>query len=167
MVRERLLDWNLRNTNCKLPKHIIYYRDGVSEGQYSEVKNVEVEAIRRAYETLAKEMSLPKKVNITAVVVGKRHHTRFYMENPHQGDRHGNQNTQPGTFVDRLVTSPYYQDFFLQSHIGIKGTAKPAHYFVVEDGGIPNLGLEQLRDLVSTSYHIPTHRGWFKDCIMC
>lgn len=53
----------------------------------------------------------------------------------------------PGTSVDKLVTSPFYQGFFLQSYTGIKGTVKPTHYFVVgNDGG---MGLEKIRDLVS------------------
>ncbi|CAI6332683.1 unnamed protein product [Periconia digitata] len=146
MVYERLNDWQKRNPTSRLPKNIIYYRDGVSNGQYNKVKDREIVAIRKAYGSWATKLKLPNKLNITAVVVAKRHHTRFYVQNPGEGDRHGNDNTEPGTFVDRLVTSPYHQDFYLQSHIGIQGTVKPAHYFVLEDG-IPGLDLETLRNL--------------------
>jgi eukaryotic translation initiation factor 2C len=47
-----------------------------------------------------------------------------------------NSNCMPGTYVDRVVTSPYYRDFYLQSHSGLKGTARPTHYFLLADGGI-------------------------------
>jgi eukaryotic translation initiation factor 2C len=156
MVRERLEAWAMQRkaesssttSAPELPQNIIYYRDGVGTGQYDKIKSVEVKAIRYAYRKLADEYNVRRDVNIHAVVVVKRHHTRFYPLNEQEGDQYGNGNTKPGTFVDRLVTSPYYQDFYLQSHSGIKGTVKPTHYFVLEDG-IPGLTLEKLRDLVS------------------
>lgn len=162
MVVERLRAWKLKNG--RLPKNILYYRDGISGGQYDSVKSVEVAAIHRAFKKVSTSKSA--KVNVTAVVVTKRHHTRFFPMSQRDGreyrkkkegeekegyadrDPRGNYNTKPGTTVDRLVTSPYYQDFFLQSHSGIKGTVKPIHYFVLEDG-IPNFALEDLRRLVS------------------
>jgi len=39
----------------------------------------------------------------------------------------------PGTVVDRTICSPYEFDFFLNSHAGIQGTNKPAHYHVLVD----------------------------------
>jgi eukaryotic translation initiation factor 2C len=161
MVTERLEDWIRLSAKKTLPKNILYYRDGVSVTQYVKVKTTELEAIREAYRKLAEESRTNPEVNLTAVVVTKRHHTRFFpisvsQPDPPGGkkriypdrDSLGNQNTKPGTFVDQLVTSPYYQDFFLQSHSAIKGTAKPTHYFVLEDG-IKSMRLERLRDLVS------------------
>jgi eukaryotic translation initiation factor 2C len=153
MVYERLLhraEVNLPKTGTrKLPGKIIYYRDGVSSSHYSKVQKLELAAIRRAYDKAKTTLKLDDmKLELTAVIVTKRHHTRFYPLNQAQGDMWGNWNTFPGTSVDKLVTSPYYQDFFLQSHIGIKGTAKPTHYFVLvkED---KTMTLRGLRDLVS------------------
>lgn len=65
-------------------------------------------------------------MKLTAIVVAKRHHIRFFPTE--KG------NCRPGTLVDRCVTSPFFQDFYLQSHHAIQGTAKPAHYFVLENG---------------------------------
>ncbi|EAT81960.2 hypothetical protein SNOG_10566 [Parastagonospora nodorum SN15] len=154
MVRERLEAWaaarKAESTDLgiteELPQSIIYYRDGVGTGQYETIKKIEVAAIRAAYNKLATQYGLSTDVKIHAVVVVKRHHTRFYPMNASEGDKFGNENTLPGTFVDRLVTSPYYQDFYLQSHSGIKGTVKPTHYFVLE-AEIPGLTLDKLRDL--------------------
>jgi eukaryotic translation initiation factor 2C len=60
----------------------------------------------------------------------------------------GNGNCPPGTLVDTAITSPYYQDFYLQSHNAIKGTAHPAHYFVL----VNEMGLSEtnIQDFVST-----------------
>lgn len=149
MIYERLLHWN-KFYPSKPPAKIIYYRDGVSSGHYFKIKEIELRSIHRAYANARKTLKLPAKdLELTAVIVTKRHHTRFYVSSDQQGDRWGNGNTHPGTCVDKLVTSPYYQDFFLQSHIGIKGTVKPTHYFVIENG-ISGMSLEKLRDLVST-----------------
>jgi len=148
MVLERLQAY-YRTNKKKLPENIIYFRDGVSAGHYPKVRQVEVKAIREACASAAiRVKSGGPPIKLAAVIVTKRHHTRFYPQSPADGDRWGNNNTLPGTCVDQLVTSPYYQDFYLQSHSGIKGTAKPAHYFVLENN-IPNLTLPDIRDLVS------------------
>jgi eukaryotic translation initiation factor 2C len=149
MVLDRLASWGEHHEKTALPTNIIYYRDGVSAGHYKAVQDQELNAIEEAYRSARKSRGLgDQKLNLTAVVVTKRHHTRFYPQKPHQGDRYGNGNTHPGTCVDQPVTSPYYQDFFLQSHSGIKGTARPTHYFVLKND-IPGMDLTALRDLVS------------------
>lgn len=40
-----------RGDNPKKPEHIIYYRDGVGENQFDEIKNFELKAIKKACET--------------------------------------------------------------------------------------------------------------------
>ncbi|CAE7032959.1 Piwi domain containing protein [Pyrenophora teres f. teres] len=146
MVTERLHAWADAHTGL-LPASIIYYRDGVSAGHYAKVQEEELTAIRAAYAAVRKTKGMkPQALNLTAVIVTKRHHTRFYPTANGEKDRWGNKNCMPGTCVDQLVTSPYYQDFYLQSHSGIKGTARPTHYFVLENN-VPGLTLEALRDL--------------------
>ena len=68
---------------------------------------------------------------ITVVVVGKRHHVRFFPMSPRDGDKTGN--CPPGTVVDTEVTHPTEFDFYLQSHGGLLGTSRPAHYNVLQD----------------------------------
>ncbi|KAI4940044.1 uncharacterized protein J4E92_001332 [Alternaria infectoria] len=150
MVLERLMAWKEFGLGVvnELPNNIIYFRDGVSVGHYDKVKEIEHRAIRAAYKEARSQRNLPEQeLKLVSVIVTKRHHTRFFPQKPEEGDRWGNKNTHPGTCVDKLVTSPYYQDFFLQSHSGIKGTAKPTHYFVLENE-IELCKLEGLRDLI-------------------
>ncbi len=65
---------------------------------------------------------------ITIVVVGKRHHIRLFPVNERDGDRSGN--CPAGTVVDREIAHPTEFDFYLQSHGGLLGTSRPAHYSV-------------------------------------
>jgi eukaryotic translation initiation factor 2C len=129
MVRERIQAW-MKNHGDQPPANIIYFRDGVGDSQYAQVKAEELPEITAAFNVAAPNHT----VRLTALVVVKRHHTRFYSIA--QEDTHGKEkeaNCKPGTLVDQIVTSPYFTDFFLQSHTGLKGTAKPAHYFVLQD----------------------------------
>lgn len=131
MLKERLKFWQGRH-NQTLPKKLLIYRDGVSEGQYDSVLRDELPQIM----TACKEM-YPAKVEqpkVTIIVVGKRHHTRFYPTTVQDTDGTAPSNPKNGTVVDRGVTMAKHWDFFLQAHRGLKGTARPAHYFIIKDG---------------------------------
>ncbi|PWZ58541.1 Protein argonaute 12 [Zea mays] len=128
MIRDLLMSF-FKSTGQK-PSRIIFYRDGVSEGQFSQVLLYEIDAIRKACASL-QDNYLPR---VTFVVVQKRHHTRLFPENHRsrdQTDRSGN--ILPGTVVDTKICHPSEFDFYLCSHSGIKGTSRPAHYHVLLD----------------------------------
>lgn len=72
MFAERLALYK-RNVGSR-PKTTIIYRDGVSEGQYYHVLSQELPKIIEA----RSEFEPGYRPCITLVVVGKRHHTRFY-----------------------------------------------------------------------------------------
>ncbi|KAF8897601.1 argonaute-like protein [Infundibulicybe gibba] len=107
------------------PARIIFYRDGVSEGQFEQVLKLELPLIKNA----CRELGINPK--ITIIIVGKRHHVRFFPQNDRDADRSGN--CQAGTVVDREVAHPTEFDFYLQSHGGLLGTSRPAHYSVLYD----------------------------------
>ncbi|KAL0417652.1 UNVERIFIED_CONTAM: protein argonaute MEL1 [Sesamum radiatum] len=112
------------------PHRIIFYRDGVSEGQFSQVLLHEMDAIRKACVSI-EEQYLPK---VTFVVVQKRHHTRLFPADhgdKRTTDRSGN--ILPGTVVDTRICHPHEFDFYLCSHAGIQGTSRPTHYHVLYD----------------------------------
>ena len=139
MVVERLRLWKKHNGG-RLPNKILVYRDGVSEGQYETVLKDELPGFQKACEKLYGKLPHPK---ISIIIVGKRHHTRFYPTSTNDCDHKGN--TKNGTVVDRGVTMERGWDFFLQAHTCIQGTARPAHYVVIRDEiGLGADGLEQL-----------------------
>ncbi|KAI9773827.1 MAG: hypothetical protein M1840_006052 [Geoglossum simile] len=130
LLKHRLQAW--RTKNKRLPDNLLVYRDGVSEGQYSKVLEEELPLLRKACATTYPGEDTKRGLpNITIIVVGKRHHTRFYPTSEKDADR--SSNPQNGTIVDRGVTEPRNWDFFLQAHTAIQGTARPAHYFIVMD----------------------------------
>lgn len=109
-----------KNTGAK-PQKILFYRDGVSEGQYRFCVDQELQSIKKACTALGGKYN-PK---ITFVICAKRHAMRFFAASDADRDRTGN--LPPGTVVDKGVTSPHNFDFYLQAHAGLQGTAKPTH----------------------------------------
>ncbi|XP_057951537.1 protein argonaute 1 [Malania oleifera] len=128
MIKELLISF--RRATGQKPQRIIFYRDGVSEGQFYQVLLYELDAIRKACASLEPNYQPP----VTFVVVQKRHHTRLFANNHYDiksVDRSGN--ILPGTVVDSKICHPTEFDFYLCSHAGIQGTSRPAHYHVLWD----------------------------------
>ncbi|KAF7187367.1 Protein argonaute MEL1 [Pseudocercospora fuligena] len=152
MVEERIRAWQSKNN--RLPSRILYYRDGTGESQYRFIHG-EVRAIRTAYGNVAGGPQFANNLPVTAVVAVKRHTTRFYPQpnaqaraaNGRPAERTFTGNCVPGTVVDSQITSPYYFDFYLQSHDVEQGSAKPTHYFVLENG--MGFSEHQLQDLTN------------------
>nr|OQO17557.1 hypothetical protein B0A51_13609 [Rachicladosporium sp. CCFEE 5018] len=115
-------------------------------------------------------MPAPKVVPITVVVVGKRHNTRFFAPNDKltyaaknskityplssDGNKTLNGNVSPGFIVDSYICDTskpadpakgIVQDFFLQSHCALAGTARSAHYVVLRND--MKLSISQIYDL--------------------
>ena len=139
MLKTRLDLWK-KNHQGQLPDNLLIFRDGVSEGRYQQILEIELARLRSACKDYYLAQDLPK---ITLIIVAKRHHTRFFptKENEASGSnmRLNNQrkpqpgisNPKNGTVVDRGVTDKRTWDFYLQSHHAIQGTARPAHYVVM------------------------------------
>ncbi|XP_041360926.1 protein argonaute-2-like isoform X5 [Gigantopelta aegis] len=126
MVRELLIQF-YKSTRFK-PTRIIFYRDGVSEGQFQTVLSHELRAVREA----CMKLEVGYQPGITFIVVQKRHHTRlFCADRKDQTGRSGN--IPAGTTVDIGITHPTEFDFYLCSHAGIQGTSRPSHYHVLWD----------------------------------
>ncbi|KAI1100596.1 Piwi-domain-containing protein [Jackrogersella minutella] len=124
----RLTLWRSRNKG-QLPQNIIIYRDGVSEGQFDQVLDIELPMMRAACTATYPPNQQPK---IAIVVSVKRHQTRFFPTDPnHMTSKSRNINS--GTVVDRGVTQATVWDFFLTAHQALQGTARPAHYTVLLD----------------------------------
>ena len=114
IVRELLIEFYKANKGRK-PSKILFYRDGVSEGQFDQVLVHEVRAVQEACMKLEKNY----RPRITFVVVQKRHHTRLFCENDRDASGKA-RNVPPGTTVDSGITHPYEFDFYLCSHFGIQ-----------------------------------------------
>ena len=123
-VSRELLQAYMKENGGERPRRILYYRDGVSEGQFQAVIDLELAALKRAFHALSPDYTPP----ITLVCVQKRHHMKMFIDG-----RDSVYNVNPGTYLDTTVTHPFEYDFYLCSHLALKGTAKAAHYHVLHD----------------------------------
>ncbi|XP_061993550.1 protein argonaute 4A-like [Rosa rugosa] len=140
IVKELLLDF-YNTSNYRKPEQIIIFRDGVSESQFNQVLNLELDQIIKACKFIDESWS-PK---FMVIIAQKRHHTKFFQAGG------SSDNVPPGTIVDNKVCDPRNNDFYLCSHAGMIGTSRPTHYHVLYD----ELGFsaDDLQDLVhSLSY---------------
>jgi len=115
------------------PARIIFFRDGLSDSQFDEIGRKEIGIVDKVIHKnkalwLSKNLQPPL---ITFVVVGKRHHIRFFPIDGRGADRKGN--VQAGFLAERGLQSPFTRDYFLQSHGGLLGTSRPSHYTVLRD----------------------------------
>jgi eukaryotic translation initiation factor 2C len=145
-----------------VPKKILYFRDGVSDGQFIQLLENELTAIRRA----CLRLNINYKPAVTFLVVQKRHHTRMFPK--FNIDMDGKfSNVPSGTIVDTQITHPTELDFYLCSHASIQGTSRPTKYHLIwDDNKFTEDQLEQLtfylcfmfaRCTRSVSYPAPTY----------
>ncbi|XP_073037967.1 protein argonaute 4-like [Primulina eburnea] len=121
IIRELLVDYYISSGKRK-PDQIIIFRDGVSESQFNQVLNIELNQIIEACKFLDEKWS-PKFV---VIVAQKNHHTKFFQPNSPE-------NVPPGTVIDNTICHPKNYDFYLCAHAGMIGTTRPTHYHVLLD----------------------------------
>ncbi|KAK2439745.1 protein argonaute [Trifolium repens] len=121
IISELLIDFHA--TSRRKPQQIIIFRDGVSESQFNQVLNIELDEIIKACKRFDESWS-PK---FTLIVAQKNHHTRFFKPNAPQ------ENVSPGTVIDNSICHPKNNDFYLCAHAGKIGTTRPTHYHCLYD----------------------------------
>jgi len=124
-----LLTMFKRKNGDRMPASIIVYRDGVADGQFNQVLDKELPLIKGALELMGYPESA---VKVSIVVCQKGHHTRIVYE---EGGAYIN--PCPGLVVDAMgensIASARYNEFYLNSHAAIQGTAKPCKYTLIYD----------------------------------
>ncbi|CAE8706965.1 unnamed protein product, partial [Polarella glacialis] len=158
MTATLLRRWKSGN-NGALPDVILYYRDGVSDGQFVGVLTWELNCLSAAFKEVGGEGYAPKLV----IIVGqKRHQTRFFKDEPSaggssqakesgaigkgmKGDVKGDKGkggkgsgkagdgkqVPPGTVASQGIAQPGHINFLMVSQKGIQGTSVPCHYHVL------------------------------------
>lgn len=108
----------------ELPTRIIFYRDGVGEGQLHYVYEHEVKSIKEKLNQIYQSAGATQDAMLTYFVVNKRINTRIFDHK---------QNPRPGTIVDDVITLPECTDFYLVSQSVRQGTVSPTAYNVLYD----------------------------------
>ncbi|KAL2322215.1 hypothetical protein Fmac_026594 [Flemingia macrophylla] len=130
IIRELLLDFYTTSGRRK-PENIIIFRDGVSESQFNQVLNIELDQIIKGCKFLDETWE-PKFV---VIVAQKNHHTRFFQ--PNSPD-----NVPPGKYFGNFhfgLVFPglaFVEEYWKKSCIPCViygGTSRPTHYHVLHD----------------------------------
>ncbi|GAA5986024.1 hypothetical protein JCM10908_006374 [Rhodotorula pacifica] len=131
--------------NKVLPERILFFRDGISEGQFSHVLAGEVKAIRMAAAQAGQATGQAYDPKLTFICCGKRHHISMFPSNPRDADGKTG-NAKSGTVVDNGIVSPFHFDWYCMSHKALLGTGRSAHHTVLVDDS--NFTADQLQPLV-------------------
>ncbi|KAL0580200.1 hypothetical protein V5O48_001793 [Marasmius crinis-equi] len=140
MAEIAILDF-MRMNNDTPPKRIFFFRDGVSEGEFDRVSQVEIQAIRAVW--LKRKVPDPPK--LTYLIVGKRHHIAFFPDaNSPMNDGKGN--CKAGFVSESDLRNPFSKaDFYLQSHSALIGTSRSSHYtLLLNEVEVPTQKLQEL-----------------------
>ncbi|KAJ3616489.1 hypothetical protein Zmor_011879, partial [Zophobas morio] len=123
---DKLLPAYASQHNKQFPRRIIIFRDGVSDSQFEQVVDQELQHFRKALSThYARE--LPK---LALISIQKRNRVRLFMED---GGNRVIGNPVPGLLINDLLPRPDIHNFFLNSHVALQGTSKPVHYALLCD----------------------------------
>ncbi|CAH8362423.1 unnamed protein product [Eruca vesicaria subsp. sativa] len=145
IFRELLVDF-YSSSGKRKPEHIIIFRDGVSESQFNQVLNIELDQMMQACKFLDEKWN-PK---FTVIIAQKNHHTKFFQSG-------GPDNVAPGTIIDSKICHPRNNDFYLCAHAGMIGTTRPTHYHVLYDEiGFTTDDLQELVHSLSYVYQRST-----------
>ncbi|SPP81698.1 protein aubergine [Drosophila guanche] len=117
-----------RDHHGTLPERILFFRDGVGDGQLHQVVNTEVKFLKNQLDEIYKSADKADGCRMAFIVVTKRINTRYFANK---------RNPVPGTVVDDVITLPERYDFFLVSQAVRQGTVTPTNYNVIYD----NMGL--------------------------
>ncbi|XP_055848829.1 protein aubergine [Episyrphus balteatus] len=113
-----------REAHGALPERILFFRDGVGDGQLQQVVDNEITSLKQKLDQIYISAGIERGCRLAFIVVSKRINTRlFVMAN----------NPQPGLVVDDVVTLPERYDFFLVSQSVRQGTVSPTSYNVIHD----------------------------------
>ncbi|KAL3096115.1 hypothetical protein niasHT_020650 [Heterodera trifolii] len=121
----------------KMPSVVFIIRDGISEGLVPKNAHSEFQAYVDACKKAVPNWS-PKFVYC---IVDKKHNKRFFVKSGQQVE-----NTEPGSVVDSKFTRIDIHEFWLQSHVPLKGTTKIPQYVFPVNQVMANNNELQRRD---------------------
>ncbi|KAH7678335.1 WAGO-2 protein, partial [Aphelenchoides avenae] len=118
------------NNRRELPKYVIVYRNGCSEGQFANIIKYEVPLIYAAL--LEKDCA----AKVTMLVPNKQQQDiRLFQQRISPQDKPTAQNIKPGSVVDTQIVHPRVTEFYLNSHVALQGSAKTPRYTVLVNDG--------------------------------
>ncbi|CAG8624028.1 2043_t:CDS:2, partial [Diversispora eburnea] len=133
MTKELLVEFKKRNQY--LPDHIIFYRDGVAEGQFEKIMKEEVKVLKDSLRDFYGKSGI-QEPKITFTIMQKRHHMRCVPVNKDEAHP-DTRNSLPGTIIDLKIVIEDEFSFFLLSQALVQNgtTARSAYYRILLNEG--------------------------------
>uniref|UniRef100_A0A914YVN2 Piwi domain-containing protein n=1 Tax=Panagrolaimus superbus TaxID=310955 RepID=A0A914YVN2_9BILA len=117
-----------RQNKGHFPSSMILYLNGSSEGEFAMLKRFEIPLVYRKMMQI-----IGSKIPLTVIVPQRSHMARINKMNPNPADKGPRQNLQPGVVVDTGLVHPTINEFFLNSHVAIQGTARTPKYTILHN----------------------------------
>ncbi|GMT04205.1 hypothetical protein PENTCL1PPCAC_26379 [Pristionchus entomophagus] len=161
MITEALIQY--KNNRGGVPKKVIVYRGGVSEGQLPYIASAERDVFLEAFASL----NAAYKPGFLIIACSKEHNERFYHKvfpTAAPGAR-VDTNLPSGVVIDKVAVNPELNEFYLQSHKALQGTAKASKYTLLHDnsGKVSNDQIQSmtnalchLHEIVNSTTAVPT-----------
>jgi len=147
-----------KKVNGHYPKNVIYYRDGVGEGQVKDLLNTEI----KTFKEIMNSEKIGGKIGFCYIVVLKKINTRIFCEK----DKDRIENPICGTVLDKSITNRGALEFFMISAFVNQGTATPTRYqclvndfYSPEDGSLTTLSSDYLQNVTFKLCHL--YYNWF------
>ncbi|KAL3081307.1 hypothetical protein niasHT_039784 [Heterodera trifolii] len=138
----------VKKNRSKPPSTIFIIRDGVSEGMVP--NNIHDEF--PSYVKACKKYDPTWEPKFVYCIVDKNHNKRFFVKGQQQVE-----NTAPGAVIDSKVVRVDIHEFWMQSHVPLKGTSKmPQYIFPVNDPKANNNELQGFLLALCCSWQIVT-----------
>jgi eukaryotic translation initiation factor 2C len=115
-----------RENKKYFPTSMILYLNGSSEGEFAMLKRFEIPLVYRKMVD-----SIGHKIPLTCIVPQRSHMARITKLAPNPDDKPARQNIQPGVCIDTGLVHPTQNEFYLNSHTTIQGTARTPKYTVL------------------------------------
>uniref|UniRef100_A0AC34GR82 Uncharacterized protein n=1 Tax=Panagrolaimus sp. ES5 TaxID=591445 RepID=A0AC34GR82_9BILA len=123
------------------PSTMILYLNGSSEGDFVLLKRFEVPLVFKKMNDI-----IGRKIPLTVIVPQRSNVARVYKTNPNPADKPAKQNIQPGVVIDTGLVHPTLNEFFLNSHTTIQGTARTPKYTILHNDNV-NAGMDAIQHM--------------------
>ncbi|KNZ50220.1 hypothetical protein VP01_453g12 [Puccinia sorghi] len=147
LLTELLEKWGKNNPALKFPRKMVIFRDGVSDGEFTQVLESEFKAAKGKTFSFGGG-SLFENKKLINQVLSLISVSSFSCDNLHcvcqKVNRSGN--APAGTVLDHQIGDPNLFDFFSQTQAGLQGTSRPTRYVVLKDES--NASADQLQSII-------------------
>uniref|UniRef100_A0A914YW39 Piwi domain-containing protein n=1 Tax=Panagrolaimus superbus TaxID=310955 RepID=A0A914YW39_9BILA len=123
------------------PSSMLLYLNGSSEGDFVLLKRFEIPLVFKKMIDL-----IGQKIPLTVIVPQRSNVARVYKTAPDPSQKAAQQNIQPGVVVDTGLVHPKINEFFLNSHTTIQGTARTPKYTIIHNDNI-NAGMDAIQHI--------------------